>query len=691
VTNFTAIPEELRELPRWVVWRWGEIDQKTGKRKKPPFRAEAPALHASSTIEATWGTFAQALKAVENGRADGIGFALGPPYVGVDLDEELSESDQGAVMVALNSYSERSVSGTGYHVVVKAHLNGRGRHPHGIGVFQEGRLFYFSGEHVEGMPASIEERQAELDRVLEQFLPKRDFSTAEENFRAKPVDVDDQELLERARRAENGAKFSRLYDDGDWQAGYSSQSEADLALCNMLSFWTGRDAGRIDHLFRRSGLMRGKWLRGDYRERTIGAAIAATKEVFQPLARNAGSTPKDGLRPPESVESVADSEGETEEDGLTDSALEESVGPESVPPCESEGVRTDSDPESVAASGRPFALPILEFIAFERPKADPLIADADGRAVVGRHSLILLGSLGGHGKTTFSIDVFLHLAAGVDYPPFTVPHPVSILMIENEGPEELFAEKLKVRLATFPHELKARLDVCTVDWGGFSLASTPLLDRLTEEIAEKQYDLVFGDPLDSLGIAGVGSPEDTRQFLALMKETGLNKTVAWWLNTHPRKEETKEALNEISGAWGGKPDSVLLLRMLSDDRTQVRFPKLRWTKRGKRPTILLAFDPDTEAFSYIGEESEEERDYLAEITALLDDRRWRIAKEIAMPKGRGGIGANVDTIKDVLAEHPDVFESRTGEAAQKLGRSAQATVWQLLGTSEQTTLMENDE
>jgi len=38
---------------------------------------------------------------------------------------------------------------------------------------------------------------------------------------------------------------------------------------------------------------------------------------------------------------------------------------------------------------------------------------------------------------------------------------------------------------------------------------------------------VFGHPLDSLGIEGVGSPEDTRKFLALMKETGLNKTVAW--------------------------------------------------------------------------------------------------------------------------------------------------------------------
>jgi len=289
-----------------------------------------------------------------------------------------------------------------------------------------------------------------------------------------------------------------------------------------------------------------------------------------------------------------------------------------------------------------------------------------------------LGALGGHGKTTLFVDLALHLAAGVDYPPFTVPRPVSILMIENEGPEELFAEKLEGRLASFPHELKGRLDVCTFDWGGFSLADATTRDRLVQEIAGKQYDLVFGDPLDSLGIEGVGSPEDTRKFLELMKQTGLNKTVAWWLNTHPRKEETKEALNEISGAWGGKPDSVFLLRMLDDDRTQVRQPKLRWAKRGKGPTLLLAFDAETEAFTFIGEESEVERDYLAEISGLLADGRWRTAKEAAAPSGKGGIGANVDTIKKVLEEHPDVFESRTGEAAKALDRKPQATIWQLV-------------
>jgi putative DNA primase/helicase len=90
----------------------------------------------------------------------------------------------------------------------------------------------------------------------------------------------DDELIDIARRAANGDRFSRLYV-GEWRSTYESQSQADLALCGMLSFWTQGDAHRIDGLFRRSGLMRPKWDRRDYRERTIERAILSTSPSYQ--------------------------------------------------------------------------------------------------------------------------------------------------------------------------------------------------------------------------------------------------------------------------------------------------------------------------------------------------------------------------------------------------------------------------
>ena len=62
-----------------------------------------------------------------------------------------------------------------------------------------------------------------------------------------------------------------------------------------------------------------------------------------------------------------------------------------------------------------------------------MLADALGNAVIGFFSLVLLGALGGHGKTTWAVNLLLHMAAGIDFAPFVVRRPVSILVIENEG------------------------------------------------------------------------------------------------------------------------------------------------------------------------------------------------------------------------------------------------------------------
>ncbi|OWK34950.1 putative DNA primase/helicase [Fimbriiglobus ruber] len=53
-------------------------------------------------------------------------------------------------------------------------------------------------------------------------------------------------------------------------------------MCNHLAFWFGKDPARMDAMFRRSGLMREKWERDDYRAATIGKAIEGTPNVYDP-------------------------------------------------------------------------------------------------------------------------------------------------------------------------------------------------------------------------------------------------------------------------------------------------------------------------------------------------------------------------------------------------------------------------
>jgi hypothetical protein len=60
---------------------------------------------------------------------------------------------------------------------------------------------------------------------------------------------------------------------------YPSQSEADLAFCTLLAIEHGDDAEKIDDAVRQSQLMRPKWERQDYREKTIAKAIASAEKV----------------------------------------------------------------------------------------------------------------------------------------------------------------------------------------------------------------------------------------------------------------------------------------------------------------------------------------------------------------------------------------------------------------------------
>jgi hypothetical protein len=323
----------------------------------------------------------------------------------------------------------------------------------------------------------------------------------------------------------------------------------------------------------------------------------------------------------------------------------------------------------------PFALELDEFIAAKSELPPTLLGDTD-EAILPAAGLLLLFGRGGRGKTTLSTDAALHLASGIDWLGFHVERPLRVLIVENEGPRELFRAKLERKRAHWPHPLTGAVFVYTESWGAFTLSDPEAIERLRVFIAANQIDLVIGDPLDTLGVTGVGAPDEIRAFVALMVAAGLNRDVAFWLLHHPRKERVEDELDEAAGAWGGKPDTMMRIDVQPGDRSRLSFPKVRWSRRSRRPALILAFDPEGEGYSVVAEEGEE-RDFLAEIEELLGDGVWRTAREIAAPKdaAKPGVGTHDRTVKATLEQHPERFEARTGEEARELGRHKNATLW----------------
>ena len=293
----------MRDLRQWLCWR---TEERHGKPTKVPYDPST-GEKAESTNPKTWTSYKKAVSVCKDHGYEGIGFVFTPEddLCGVDLDKcldpETGEIEGWAqeVIEELDSYAEISPSGTGVHILVRGVLPA-GRNRKGqFEAYDRGRYFTVTGKHLAGTPLTTEDLQEELRSVI-----RRVFGEESTNGHAKPdagpepvaSHLSDDEVIERSLAASNGETFSRLWV-GD-TSGYGSHSEADLALCGMLAFWTGGDVARIDSLFRQSGLYRKKWERKDYCNRTITEALRGKTEFY---------------KAPKTVKLADGTEGKTEE------------------------------------------------------------------------------------------------------------------------------------------------------------------------------------------------------------------------------------------------------------------------------------------------------------------------------------------------------------------------------------------
>jgi hypothetical protein len=169
-----------------------------------------------------------------------------------------------------NSYTEVSPSGTGLRIFAQGKLSGEGRKRGPIELYDQKRFLTVTGDHLPETPTTIEERQDVVEWL----------------YVAMPIIANAIQC--------HGERFSLLFA-GEWAkatkvdgASFSSASEADLSLCNMLVAGGAQTIAECMAVIRLSGLYDEKWERKDYQERTIGKALegkGSTAQGAQPTGR----------------------------------------------------------------------------------------------------------------------------------------------------------------------------------------------------------------------------------------------------------------------------------------------------------------------------------------------------------------------------------------------------------------------
>jgi hypothetical protein len=268
---FDNIPDELKSFRQWIVWRYE--DQGGPKPTKVPYSPNFPG-HAAVDKPGTWAGFDDAVKRFNAGGVDGIGFVLteADPFVFVDLDDTHGDEEalqrQFRIFHDFNTYAERSPSGIGLHIIGKAKLPGAGRKRSTVEIYDRKRYMTMTGDvyRVEG----INDVQDQAALLWHQMGGPAAIHHYEGD---QPQREDDNAIIERARKALNGDKFTMLFE-GDWKREYNDDwSAADQAIVDIVAFYT-QNRAQITRIWGYSQLgKREKFNRPDYRTFTINKSF----------------------------------------------------------------------------------------------------------------------------------------------------------------------------------------------------------------------------------------------------------------------------------------------------------------------------------------------------------------------------------------------------------------------------------
>lgn len=283
------IPQELKVRNQWVAFEVSENG-------KHPYDPKPLSFGADGNISdpTTWGSFEQAVRFVEYGLANAVGYAITKEdnLIFVDLDCHLekcaSEEEKQKLkkqyksmcraVEPIESYKEQSLSGSGLHILIKGSISEELKTGSSdlmpIEIYNDKRFVIVTGHKLNDYDISEDFKAVATVNSLHShyFQKKTDKELSMQNdCLHPPIDepiYTDDEVLEKALK---NKVFELLWNDKwkeveneDGSQKFQQQHYSDFSLIKKLTFYTGNCPVQTDRLFRQSPCFKaygtnGKW------------------------------------------------------------------------------------------------------------------------------------------------------------------------------------------------------------------------------------------------------------------------------------------------------------------------------------------------------------------------------------------------------------------------------------------------
>lgn len=567
--DYSTVPEPLRRQKHWVLWRY---DWNTQRKEWAKVPYQCNGAHAKSNDPATWSTFETAVIAFDQARSkyDGLGFVFSNdcPFVGVDLDDCVSEEDgeqrmtpfASRVMEKLKTYTELSPSLNGIHLIgeadqmdaLKTAWNGNK-----IEVYREGRYFTFTGRSWHETPLD----PVDIDKPLRGIIA----AIKKPNGHDVTLTID-----QRVEMALKDPKTNSLFYGNTVEYG-GDDSRADMALVAKMAYYSDGSRDILDAMFRKSKLMRGKWdeRHGNdtYGNLTIGKVLANQKNFM-------------GVKP---VEQKTDSSYETRRvrrftvDDLREQVMEFRQS------GDSQGVHPGWD------------------------RLQPLYRPGLGQ-------LSIVTGEPGSGKSTWVDCLTYNIARrhdwGIVYASFeTLPlqrHVLNLCQIHLQKPTFAF-----IPGAATDDEMNWALDAIS-PWFHFIMPDDHELDidsilaYVADDIKDYEISGFVLDPFTELEqnrLPGVSQTEQIEKVLRKLQQFTRHRQIHSWLIAHPTKSadtyrDGRPTMRSISGSanFFNKADFGIVVHRQDDDRVSVFIDKVRFDSNGTKGQLDFTYSKERRAY-----------------------------------------------------------------------------------------------